>query len=122
MQLILNIGLKGIHTQVTPASALHASRVLRKHGFSLVTGVVHHSATEPTLVATVEHDGGGVHGDVRQVAAALNQECIACWKPHRGKGVMLGATIDQDDSWGAFNPALFLMPDGAVLSSHQQAA
>jgi len=120
MQLILNIGLKGIHTQVTPASALHASRTLRKHGFGLVAGVVHHSATEPTLVATVEHEGGGVHGDVRQVAAALNQECIACWKPTRNKGVMLGATIDQDDSWGPFNPALFLMPDGATLAQPQE--
>ena len=116
MEVILNISLEGVYSVVTPAAATRALRVLRQHGFGIRHSAVHASDTELTLVASVTHDGGGIHGDIRRTAAALNQERIACWKPSRMRGKMLGATIDLDDSWGDFNPEFFIMPDGTRLS------
>ncbi len=120
MKLILNIGLD---VQATRQIAAHvALEIVKANRFIVHSSKVIESDTEPTLVVEVSEDpvafGNSRHGAVRCIARDLQQEVIACWKPERNKGVMLGATIDLDDSWGAFNPAAFIMPDGRRLSQH----
>ncbi len=114
MDVILNIGLNSKTLgKIAPAEAISAARL---HWLQVKHSVVHHSDTEPTLVLVVEAPRINLHGIVRGLAKTLGQEVIACWKPERQKGVMLGAEIDLDDSWGPFNPEFFILPDGTRLA------
>ena len=130
MDIILNIGLDGVPVDGETYTngvrntrrveqffaVVHAARRLE---FQIVGAHLHQSDTEPTAVLTVRHPApSNLHGYVRRLAAALNQTCIAAWKIDRQRGVMLGRTIDHDDSWGPFDPAKFLMPDGTRLSEN----
>lgn len=134
MQFILNVGLDGV--PVNGDSYTNGARnprrieqlmavvqAARRIGFKVLATKMVESDTEPTAVLTVECPWiSGAHGYIRQLAQATGQQCIACWKPDRVKGVMLGATIDLDNSWGEFNPALFIMPDGSRLAAQKAAA
>jgi hypothetical protein len=128
MDVILNIGLdnvpvdgetytNGIRNPRRVEQLFAVVHTARRLGFTVITAHLRQSNSEPTAVLAARHAApSNLHGYVRQLAAALDQTCIAAWKVARQHGVMLGATIDLDGSWGPFNPELFLMPDGTRLS------
>jgi hypothetical protein len=133
--VVLNIGLDGVtpsegytngrRNPVISAKAFAVVQALRQHGFVYFANKVVVSDTEPTLTIEVAQVAGAqapLHGAIRGVAAALNQDTIACWKPKRQHGVMLGRDIDHDDTYGPFDPHLFFMPDGDRLASAVAAA
>jgi hypothetical protein len=124
MRIILNVGLKVGRTNdtITINDVIGAFR--KVFGHAPVLGFwVRNSDTEPTAVLSFEYRGlDSVHGLIRQLAQATQQEVIPAYKPERMKGAMLGATIDLDGAWGDFNPALFIMPDGSRLGAALPAA
>jgi hypothetical protein len=123
LRIILNIGLKIGRTGETITLADVTKAFRRIFGRAAQMNVfVHQSDTEPTAVVSFEFHDLGVHGYIRQLAQATGQEVIPAYKPERMKGVMLGSEIDLDDSWGKFNPALFIMPDGSRLGATLAAA
>jgi hypothetical protein len=129
MRIILNVGLKIGRTNETIGLDLVERSIRQIFGLALRYSISEHgSDTEPTAVVSFEYSGSelgnyqGVHGLIRQMAQATQQEVIPAYKPERMKGVMLGATIDLDDSWGDFNPAYFIMPDGSRLGATLPAA
>ncbi len=129
MRVILNVGLKVGRTNETISLADVTRAFRRIFGAGARMNVFEHqSDTEATAVISFEWGvsrmafGLALHGCIRQLAQATKQEVIPAYKPERMKGVMLGATIDLDDAWGDFNPALFIMPDGSRLGADLPAA
>jgi len=118
MQLILNIGLKSNGRQYDAGLAVDA---LRGTGLASILNryTLVQSDTEPTLVVTCEFTPTNSAGNAipaqaaYQVAAALNQDCIAVYSPHVAFGALIGPRAAL---WGAFNPEFFIMPDGTRLS------
>lgn len=132
-RLVLNIGLDGVTplgqgytngkaNPETVAKVMACAQALRRHGFVYLDNKLLQSDSEWTWAVEVVYDPHrpegytGVNGAVRGVAAALNQDVIACFEPSSHRGKMLGRDIDHDTAWGEFNPALFFLPNGRRLS------
>ena len=126
MEVILNIGLDGIpaglsytNGKLNPLNArqaLTAVQALRAHGMQVKASKVFQSDTEPTMVAVVVMTGHDSYENTRalhQTAADLQQACIAVYTPRVAFGALVGP---HAAAWGAFNPELFIMPDGTRLS------
>jgi hypothetical protein len=118
MEVILNIGLA---VNATPTLAAHvALEIVKANGMLVKKSKVFQSDTEPTLVATVIMTGLDSVENTRtlhQTAVDLQQDCIAVYSPHVAFGALVGPRAAL---WGAFNPELFIMPDGTRLSQPAQ--
>ena len=116
MQFILNIGLKIARTG-RENTVSQTVQVLERAGFAIEAIAVHQSDTERTVVAQVSippelpvADWPSVYG----VSCQLGQEAIGVWAPTIGAGALVGPDCD---SWGDFDPALFITLTGAKLSA-----
>ena len=88
---------------------------------SSIDSVPLESDSEPTLVAVVKPriDTWLFADAINTVASALEQDCIAVYKPSTGKGALIGP---RSYKWGTFSPEYFFMPDGSRLGGGAQAA
>lgn len=116
MALILNIGLnlpRGGTLQATTAL-----RAMEAYGLPAQSAALHHSDTEATLVATVRPGqvppGKCATVQVRKLAHALGQDCIAAYWDRERTGALLGP---RAAAWGEFNPEFFILPGGHRLAA-----
>ena len=120
MRAIVNIGLKVGDSSYThsPEDAVEA---LDLNGLTVISTTLLESDSEPTLVAVVKPriDTWLFANAINTVAIALEQDCIAVYKPSTGKGALIGP---RSYKWGAFSPEYFFMPDGSRLDAAAKAA
>lgn len=126
MEVILNIGLDGVpvngesytNGRRNPAVVermFAAVQACRSNGFKVTKAKLVQSDTEPTLVAVVDDlNAPGQDNRIDMLSTTLKQDCIAAWYPAEQYGQLIGP---RADSWGAFNPEFFIMPDGSRLAS-----
>lgn len=117
MDVILNIGLDA---KATPSIASHvALEIVKANGFLVRKHAVHRSDTEQTLVVVGRVDPTQsvplLTPVSYRIALDLQQDCIAVWRTNPDQGRLIGPRAAR---WGAFDPALFIMPDGRRLSEH----
>ena len=106
----VNIGLKvGEDGSITREDV---ERVLRARGVDIVSGSVHESNTEPTLVARLSRPLTDT--EAHDVSAELKQEAIA--QMVGGKGELHGPSAEN---WRPFNPDLFLNEDGKPIGGQR---
>lgn len=113
MKLIVNVGLE---VQATRMLSAHVAReILVANGFTIGKTRVIESDTEPTLVAELVNVplGAGPGIALYQTACDLQQDCIAVYAPHTGKGGLIGP---NHKAWGEFNPHFFFGLDGKRLT------
>ena len=120
MKAIVNIGLKVGDSSYThsPEDAVEA---LDLNGLTVISTTLLESDSEPTLVAVVKPriDTWLFANAINTVAIALEQDCIAVYKPSTGKGALIGP---RSYKWGTFSPEYFFMPDGSRLDAAAKAA
>ena len=120
MKAIVNIGLKVGDSSYThsPEDAVEA---LDLNGLTVISTTLLESDSEPTLVAVVKPriDTWLFANAINTVAIALEQDCIAVYKPSTGKGALIGP---RSYKWGDFSPEYFFMPDGSRLDAAAKAA
>lgn len=116
MRLLLNIGLQVGAAQTLAAHVVR--EILIANDFILHgEGKVFESDTEPTPVIGVDAPpriAGSAARNPRQTAVDLGQDCVAVVNPLNGFGTLVGPKAAE---WGAFNPALFILPNGKRLAS-----
>ena len=116
MRLLLNIGLQVGATQTLAAHVVR--EILIANDFILHgEGKVFESDTEPTHVIGVDAPPfifGAATCSLHRAAADLGQDYIAVVNPLNGFGTLVGPKAAE---WGAFNPALFILPNGKRLAS-----
>lgn len=127
MEVILNIGLDGIHAEASftngvrnpdaIARSLTAVQTARRLGFKILQSKLLQSDTEPTVVARVEV--ANANWQVAELAQKLNQDCIAVWSEREQRGALIG---DKAATWGEFNPEFFFLLDGSRLGSNLASA
>ena len=108
--LILNIGLARKNKPNTTPARVNAE--LDSAGFIVNSSTVQNSNTEPTVVAVVIAPTLMVDERINAIAAEFGQDCIAVFDIRSGRGRLVGPDAA---SWGEFNPAFFLLPDGSLL-------
>jgi hypothetical protein len=104
---LLNIGLKvGDTGAVAPQDAINA---IERTGAKVVHAGVHMSATDPTLVASINRPL--TDAEAHDLSTGLGQEAIVQYAG--GKGALHGPATEK---WGPFNPDYFITPGGKTLS------
>jgi hypothetical protein len=112
MRLTLNIGLD-VNATSTIAAAV-ALEIAKANGMIVYTHKVIQSDTEPTLVIDGLYAGRMIDltKHMHQIAADLQQECIAVYQPLRGVGHLVGPKAIK---WGEFSPEFFFLLNGKRL-------
>lgn len=114
MDFILNIGLK---VGVTGSIAAHvAKEIVVANDFLIKSELLIQSDTEPTLVLEVTSMSRSpmlVSQQLHRIAADLQQDCIAVYRPATGGGALAGPGRAK---WGSFDPQYFFMPNGRRLA------
>lgn len=112
MEVILNIRLN------TPTGAtieaIDAVQAVAAAGLHVISTEVFQADTAPTLVATVRDAGEAHHRSFDDVAARLQQDCIAVYSPVMAFGTLIGPRSAQ---WLPFNPRYFTLPSGQRLAA-----
>lgn len=114
MDVILNIGL-------ARAGNSNIGTVIREciAAFGAAAVSFQESDTETTCIACVDGSNTLLVGVLHHLCALLGHDCIAAYVPQERAGALIGP---RAAGWGAFDPALFIMPDGRRLSEHNQVA
>lgn len=86
-------------------------------GLSITGAWIHDSDTEPTAVVLLQNDGIS-EAQARILARVLHRGCVAVYNPSTGEGALYGPAAAK---WDEFNPACFIMPDGAPLKNEPHA-
>jgi len=98
----INIGLNNPFTGKTNSVDQTLAKALEF--ISDITNVrVSYSGEEPTVIIRYAFHKASLLG----LATALDQDCIAQWDHHIGKGSLIG---DKADDWGPFNFEYFQLP------------
>ena len=98
----INIGLNNPFTGKTNSVDFTLSKALEF--ISDITNVrVSYDGEEPTVIIRYAFHTGSLLA----LATALDQDCIAKWDHHIGKGSLIG---DKAEEWGDFNPEYFQLP------------
>lgn len=98
----INIGLNNPFTKGVNSVDFTLSKVLEF--VEQITNVrVSYEGEEPTVIVRY-----ALHkGNLLALATALDQDCIAFWDHHIGKGKLIG---DKADQWGEFDLKYFQLP------------
>ena len=98
----INIGLNNPFTKGVNSVDKTLSKVLEF--VEQITNVrVSYEGDEPTVIVRY-----ALHkGSLLALATALDQDCIALWDHHIGKGSLIG---DKADQWGEFDLKYFQLP------------
>jgi hypothetical protein len=110
MKLHLNIGLARNDGKANNG-LLRTVAVLNQCGFLIYAADVQQSATEQTLVATVQHvkDACYLKYDLHNVASRLAQDCIAALEVSPTGRLVNGELHGPECAkWGKFDPQYFL--------------
>ena len=124
MKLILNIGLD---VKATSQIAAHvALEIVKACGLLVGKHKVVQSDTEPTLVVEASTDPtvlAPFHALTHQIAADLQQDCIAVFIPNTDSAKSVGLLSGpRAAAWGEFNPEFFFLIDGSRLAAQKVAA
>jgi hypothetical protein len=117
MRYILNIGLNipGTDHTMHPELAKDAIRNMLTNGERILSATVHASDTEPTLVVLIDGFPPAT-SELEYLSELLLQDCIAYCKADSAGGALVrtgGLIGPKAAEWGPFNPAYFILPDGA---------
>lgn len=113
---LLNVGLLSNdgRCKITPGAVLHELYgVLDRSPVRILKTTTAQSGTEETLV--VELGAAPSYRAVYTLSETLWQDCIACYDLETGEGELIGPAAAK---WGAFDPALFLTPNGQPLGGN----
>lgn len=98
----MNIGLNNPFKKSVNSVDFTLSEVL-KHVEQITNVRVSYDGDEPTVIVRY-----ALHkGSIKLLACALDQDCIAVWDHHIGKGTLIG---DKADQWGEFDMKYFQLP------------
>jgi hypothetical protein len=98
----INIGLNNPFTGKTNSVDFTLSKAL-EHISDITNIRVSYDGDEPTVIIRYAFHTGSLLA----LATALDQDCIAKWDHHIGKGSLVG---DKAEEWGDFNPEYFQLP------------
>lgn len=105
--ILVNVGLaRNTGGQLDPSTVL---RAFRQRGFQHIANALHRSDSEDTVVMAMIQPARAMRA-IDELAAELDQDCIAVAFTGNGAGVLIGPKADD---WGAFDPSCFILLDGS---------